>query len=140
MPGRKCGRLSVGALHVEASAYEAIVSRVASLEVQAHPQRASVRDRRWVKAEAELTRSQHLMDALATDLGEGRITRREWLLMRPQIAGRIEKSTAILMQDRYDAGIAEFIGQPLHLTELWPDMDVSAAAHPDARSYRHHHR
>jgi hypothetical protein len=44
--------------------------------------------------------------------------------MRPKIADRIEKSTAVVMQDRYDAGIAEFIGHPLHLTELWQD-DVS---------------
>ena len=137
-PGRGCGHLSVGASHVEASAYEAIVLRVASPEVQARPVRASVRDRRWVKAEAELRRSRLLLDALATDLAEGRITRREWLPMRPEIAERIAKSTAVVMQDRYDAGIAEFIGNPGHLTELWQGMHASAP-HRDARLDRPDH-
>lgn len=142
MPDRKrCGRLSVAASHIEASASEAIVLRVASLDVQARPVRASVRDRRWVKANAELDRSQRLLDALATDLGEGRITRREWLLMRPEIAERIAKSTAVvIMQDRYDAGNGEFIGNPAHLTILWPDMHVSRRRTVMSRPYRQHHR
>ena len=120
-----CGRLSVSAAHVEASARAAIVVRVGSSDIQERPERASVRDRRWVKAKTELDRSQHLLDALSTDLGTGRITRREWLLMRPELAARVEKSTAVVMHDRYDAGIAEFIGDPSHLVELWPDMHVS---------------
>ena len=122
---KKCGRLSVAASHIEASAFDAIVLRVASPDLQVRPVRTSVRDRRWVNAAAELDRSQSLLDSLASDLGAGRITRREWLLTRPAIAERIAKSFAVVMQDRYDVGIAEFIGNPRHLTEMWPEMHVS---------------
>lgn len=120
-----CGRLSVRASHEEASAFEAIVVRVGSAAVQARPARTSVRDRRWVKAEAELDRSQRLLEALATDFGSGRITRREWLLIRPELAQRVEAATAVVMQDRYDTGIAEFIGNPQHLAGLWQEMHPS---------------
>jgi site-specific DNA recombinase len=125
MPGRGCGHLSVSASHVEASALQAIVVRVASPEVRARPVRAAVRDRHWLKAEADLTKSQRLLDVLATDLAAGRISRREWLIMRPELAERIGKCSAIVMQDRYDAGLATFICNPLHLTELWPGMHSS---------------
>lgn len=125
MPGRGCGHLSVRASHVERSALEAIIDRVSSPEVQLLPVRAGVRDRRWLDAEKDLVQSTRLVDGLATDLGLGRISRREWSLMRPPLVVRIEKSTAIVMQDRYDAGIAEFIGNPQHLTELWPEMALS---------------
>jgi site-specific DNA recombinase len=126
IPGRSgCGRVSVMASYVENAALEAVIARVASPEIKVRPIRASVRDRRWEKAAEDLDRGQRLLDSLAKDLGDGRISRREWLLARPALADRVEKAKAIVMQDRYDAGIKEFIGNPQQLADAWPDMASS---------------
>lgn len=126
IPGHTgCGRVSVKASYVENAAFVAVLTRVASPEVSLRPVRSGVRDRRWLKAAEELDRGQRLLESLAQDLAQGRLSRREWLLMRPQVANRIEKATAIVMQDRYDAGIKEFIGNPQQLADAWPEMASS---------------
>ena len=117
-----CGRVSVMGTYVEEALFEAVLTRVASVEVSARPVRAEARDRRWTKAADELDRTQRLLDAMARDLGEGRLSHREWLLMRPQLAERVERAQAIVMQDRYDAGIKEFIGNAELLADAWPEM------------------
>lgn len=126
VPGRNgCGRVSVMSSYVEDSALQMILARVASPEVLARPERASTRDRRWTKAADELDRAQRLLESMARDLGEGRLSRREWLLIEPPTVLRIEKATTIVMDDRYDAGIREYIGNPTELADAWPEM-VSA--------------
>lgn len=126
LPGRDgCGRMSVMASYIEEAALQAVLARVASPDISVRPVRASARDRRWLKAAEELDRTQRLLDSLAKDLGNGRLSRREWLFIRPQLADRLEKAKAIVMQDRYDAAIKEFIGNPLPLAAAWPQMAAS---------------
>jgi site-specific DNA recombinase len=120
-----CGRVSVMSSYVEAAALEMIVARVASPDVSKRPVRTAARDRRWTEAAQELDRAQRLLETMARDLGEGRLSRREWLLVQPPLAERIQKYTGIVMQDRYDAGIREYIGHPETLREAWPKMASS---------------
>ena len=84
LPGRKgCGRVSVMSSYVEKSALQMILTRVASPEVSTRPVRATARDRRWTDAAEELDRAQRLLESMARDLGEGRLSRREWLVVQP---------------------------------------------------------
>jgi site-specific DNA recombinase len=117
-----CGRVSVMSTYVEEAALQAILARVASAAVSTRPVRAEARDRRWTKAADELDRAQRLLDAMARDLGDGRLSQREWLLMRPQLTERIERAHAIVMADRYDTGIKEFIGNAQLLADAWLEM------------------
>lgn len=126
LPGRSgCGRVSVMSSYVENSALQMILTRVASAEVSTRPVRTTARDRRWTEAAEELDRAQRLLESLARDLGEGRLSRREWLVVQPPLAERIERYTAVVMQDRYDAGIRQYIGDPGALEAAWPEMGSS---------------
>ena len=51
---RDVGRVSVMGTYVEEAMYQAILARVASVEVSTRPSRAEARDRRWTKAAEEL--------------------------------------------------------------------------------------
>jgi site-specific DNA recombinase len=126
LPGRSgCGHVSVMSSYVENSALEMILERVGSTDIAKRPVRTSARDRRWTDAAEELDRAQRLLESMARDLGEGRLSRREWLVIQPPLAERIQKYTAVVMQDRYDTGIRAYIGNPGALEAAWPDMGSS---------------
>ena len=114
-----CGSLSIIADDLEDFVVQSLGERLASDELTKVPARSDRRDRVWLKAHSELERSERLLETLARDYARGALSKREWQAMRPSLVGRIADAKALVMRDRYELSVAEFVGHQERLASAW---------------------
>ena len=122
-PGRNaCGRVSIQADDLEGYVFEQMLERLLSDALTKKPLRGGVHSRHWLKTLADLNRSEHLLETLASDLAAGNLTKKEWRILRTTLMQRIGAAKAIVMRDRYHRSAAEFVGDPATLAQEWQQL------------------
>jgi DNA invertase Pin-like site-specific DNA recombinase len=118
-PGRPgCGALSIVAEGLEELITEAVLYRLGTKTMA----RALTRKPKAKPVDADLGRIERDLESLATDYGNGIISRREWLAARKPLEERVAKARRTMDATNGTAALAPFRGSDVR--ETWDGLDV----------------
>ncbi|MDP9166666.1 MAG: recombinase family protein [Actinomycetota bacterium] len=120
----RCGGLTVSALAVERHVLQMLFAALenAPLRSTAPPPHERVLEEGML---ASLEADRLLLDGLAVDLAEGRITRGEWLRVREVVAARIDKATAGARLNQQSALVRRLPTDRKSLAGAWERLNLT---------------
>ncbi len=113
-----CGGVAIVADPLDELITDAVLYRLGTKQMtkvlHGKPRRAGI--------DVDLTKLERDLEDLASDFGEGRITRREWLAARKPLEERIAKARRLLDADSGTTALAPFRGTDVRV--VWDKLDV----------------